>query len=129
MSIFTNKMADTEQPKVVLSPDSAGDDKDKITFMQPKIAQINQRTLTSNCHSSLNRYRFRIIYGFLLKQKNLAMKYEKSFVKSQCALLPFDNFSKQMVENVHICHFLKLVITFFMAQECLLSNYCLKSVF
>ena len=67
-------MADTEQPKVVLSPDSAGDDKDKITFMQPKIAQINQRTLTSNCHSSLNRYRFRIIYGFRLEQKNLNMK-------------------------------------------------------
>ena len=83
MSIFTNKMADTEQPKVVLSPDSAGDDKDKITFMQPKIAQINQRTLTSNCHSSLNRYRFRIIYGFRLEQKNLNMKYEKNLVKSQ----------------------------------------------
>ena len=85
LSIFTNKMADTEQPKVVLSPDSAGDDKDKITFMQPKIAQINQRTLTSNCHSSLNRYRFRIIYGFRLEQKNLTMKYEKSLVKSQSA--------------------------------------------
>ena len=76
-------MADTEQPKVVLSPDS--DDKDKITFMQPKIAQINQRTLTSNCHSSLNRYSFRIIYGFRLKQNNLSMKYEKSLVKSQSA--------------------------------------------
>ena len=85
LSIFTNKMADTEQPKVVLSPDSAGDDKEKITFMQPKIAQINQRTLTSNCHSSLNRYRFRIIYGFRLEQKNLTMKYEKSLVKSQSA--------------------------------------------
>ena len=83
LSIFTNKMADAEQPKVVLSPDSAGDDKDKITFMQPKIAQINQRTLTSNCHSSLNRYRFRIIYGFRLEQKNFTMKYEKSLVKSQ----------------------------------------------
>jgi hypothetical protein len=60
-------MADTEQPKVVLSPDSAGDDKDKITFMQPKIAQINQRTLTSNCHSSLNRYSFRINLWFSTK--------------------------------------------------------------
>ena len=34
-------------------------------------------------------------------------------------MLPSDNFLKQMVEKVHNCHFLKLVITFLMAQECL----------
>ena len=78
-------MADTEQPKVVLSPDSASDDKDKITFMQPKIAQINQRTLTSNCHSSLNRYSLMIIYGVRPKQNYLSMEYEKYLLKFQSA--------------------------------------------
>ena len=52
-------MAGTEQHnKAVLSPGSGSEDKEikeKLTIMQPKIAQINQRTLTSNCHSSLNK--------------------------------------------------------------------------
>ena len=38
-------MANTDQTKVVTSPDSGGEgapqDKDKLTFMQPNIAQIN----------------------------------------------------------------------------------------
>lgn len=48
-------MAGLDQVNVVLSPDSGSEQKEKTIFMQPNIAQIHQRTLTSNCHSSLNR--------------------------------------------------------------------------
>ena len=55
----STNMANTDQSRVVTSPESSGEsalqEKDKLTYIQPNIAQINQRTMTSNCHSSLNR--------------------------------------------------------------------------
>ena len=47
---------------MVLSPDGSGpegttsQEKDKLLHIQSSIAQINQRTITSTCHSNLNRH-------------------------------------------------------------------------
>ena len=38
------------QVSVVLSPDEAPHDKEKLLQIQPNIAQIHLRTLTSTCH-------------------------------------------------------------------------------
>jgi hypothetical protein len=46
-------MAGKDQVSIILSPDQ---DRDKLMAIQPSIAQINLRTLTSTCHSNLNKH-------------------------------------------------------------------------
>ncbi len=49
------KMSGMEQMSPEAQQPESKSEKDKLMMIQPNIAQINQRTVTSTCHSNLNR--------------------------------------------------------------------------
>ena len=48
-------MSGMEQMSPEAQQPESKSEKDKLMMIQPNIAQINQRTVTSTCHSNLNR--------------------------------------------------------------------------